>query len=126
MKNFEEALDKLAEYIEKDLQKIVPVDTGGLAQSISFKFENGAILFEMNDYVKYANDGTKPHRPPIDAISGWAKRHNINVWALAKSIETYGTKAQNFFDKINDESSHEIDIDARDNPDIVALKPKIF
>lgn len=95
----EEAIKKLAEYVIKDLKEIIPSDTGNLHNSISYKIENGEIQFIMENYVNYVNDGTRPHRPPISAIEGWAKRRGINPWALAKHIETYGTKAQNFFNK---------------------------
>ena len=101
----EEAIKKLAEYVLKDLREIVPSDTGNLKNTMTYKIEGSEIQFIMEDYVNYINDGTKPHRPPISAIEGWAKRKGINPWALANHIATYGTKAQNFLNKFTDSES---------------------
>ena len=39
----------------------------------SFTFENGIfeLYFNLPDYWKYLENGTKPHFPPIDAIRKW-------------------------------------------------------
>ena len=56
--------------------------------------KDNILIIHMNDYGEAIHYGTRPHMPPVGAIQGWANRKGINAWALAKSINTYGTQAQ--------------------------------
>lgn len=100
--DFHEALEELGEVLKKEMQRLVPVDTGKLKNSIDYYIENNTLIFIMEDYGEMVNEGTKPHMPPISAIEGWSKRKGINPWALAKSIDKYGTRAQNFMQPLED------------------------
>lgn len=95
---FYEILERLGEEIVYDMRKQVPRDLGDLENSIKYSIENDFLVIHMEEYGIYVNDGTRPHRPPISAIEGWAKRKGINPWAVAHSIATYGTEAQPFMD----------------------------
>ncbi|KKK86974.1 hypothetical protein LCGC14_2757880 [marine sediment metagenome] len=44
----------------------------------------------------YAHEGTKPHWPPVDAVRGWAERHGIEPFLVARAISKKGTKAVPF------------------------------
>lgn len=41
--------------------------------------------------------GTRPHFPPVSALSLWAKRKGLNPFVIARSISRKGTKANPFF-----------------------------
>jgi len=50
----------------------------------------------LREYLKH---GTRPHMPPVDAITPWAEDHGIAPWALAMSIKKKGTRANDWEDK---------------------------
>lgn len=56
------------------------------------------ILENTAPYSSYVHDGTKPHFPPISAIEGWANRHGIEPFLVARAISKKGTKAVPFYD----------------------------
>lgn len=43
-------------------------------------------------YGPYAHEDTRPHWPPIAALEGWAKRHGISAFLVARAIARRGTK----------------------------------
>lgn len=47
-------------------------------------------------YAAYVEFGTRPHMPPVDAITPWALMHGIDPWRLAYHIKHHGTKAHPF------------------------------
>lgn len=47
---------------------------------------------KAEEYIWFVEAGTKPHFPPIKALQGWADRHNIPVWAVARKIAREGTE----------------------------------
>jgi hypothetical protein len=47
-------------------------------------------------YGLFVERGTKPHRPPTGPLGGWARRHGINPYVLARGIARKGTRAQPF------------------------------
>ena len=50
----------------------------------------------MAGYAEYVEYGTRPHMPPVDAITPWAIMHGIDPWRLAYHIKHHGTKAHPF------------------------------
>lgn len=84
--------------------------SGQLANTASYKIAiNGKwveIFFDLSDYWKYLENGTRPHFPPIDAIEKWitVKRivpTNINsrvpstrqlAYMICREISIHGTK----------------------------------
>ncbi len=52
--------------------------------------------FSYGTAVEY---GTRPHFVSANAISLWASRRGLNPYAVAKSIQKKGTKANPFFKK---------------------------
>src|SRR6056297_3097660 len=74
-------------------------DEGDTRDKIHMDFSNkgmtGAVI-SPSDHCAALEKGTKPHMPPVDALREWAKRHNIDPWALAMSIKKKGTQAQPF------------------------------
>lgn len=62
-------------------------------------------------YAAGVNNGTRPHAVSVTAITPWALKHGINPWALAKSIEKKGTKANPFFNRAVDRAEPGIKIE---------------
>lgn len=80
-----------------------PVFTGALRDR--WNIEYGPLQGRIFSTSKYAVDveyGTKPHTVSYDEIAPWAKKHGIPPWAVIKSIQQKGTKANPFFQKAID------------------------
>lgn len=71
--------------------------TGGLIKSIrQIVTEAIAAIGPTGKYSIYIEKGTKPHMPPVDAITPWAESVGINPWAVAMSIKKKGTQVNPF------------------------------
>jgi basic membrane lipoprotein Med (substrate-binding protein (PBP1-ABC) superfamily) len=99
--NLEEVGDAMVKTLVKELSKY-GLGNSKLANSITYKINKNVLTLDMNEYGVYLDSGTKPHMPPVDSLNEWANDHNINVWALAYSINENGTKAKTFLDSIED------------------------
>jgi hypothetical protein len=81
------------------------VDTNELIQGIHAEHSVTATSVESvikpsaaaDKYAAAVEFGSKPHWPPIEALRGWADRHDIPVWAVARSIAKKGTKPRHFW-----------------------------
>lgn len=100
------------------------IASGNLASTASYKVEVSGkymeLIFVLQDYWKYLENGTKPHFPPIDAVEKWVIAKPIIPRAMsgrvpstrqlavliARGISKHGTKAtkllQNTIDNSND------------------------
>ena len=67
------------------------------------------------EYAAPVEKGSRPHFPPLAAITPWAEAHGIPPFALALSIARRGTKAHPFLEPALDESK----------PDIVMLLARL-
>ena len=96
-----------------------PTDTGKLKSQIKYKkvadrgrLPGGVKVYVTTPYASYVHGSmnknfkykglrypenkdsfnrTKPHWPPFKALTGWADRHGIPVYLVAKSISEKGT-----------------------------------
>jgi HK97 gp10 family phage protein len=89
--------------IQSDARQLAPIDLGELKKSITHVVtqRSGRIdgeILSAAPYSAYVEFGTSPHFPPISALQGWADRHGIPAYAVAKSIARKGTPAQPFMD----------------------------
>jgi hypothetical protein len=96
------------------------VDTNELIDGIGYGIlQDGTELVsiitpsqEADKYAAAVDQGSKPHFPPIEALQGWADRHGIPVWAVARKIAKKGTKARRFwkptFDDLNKHVAGEV------------------
>jgi hypothetical protein len=81
---------------------LAPMWLGDLKADISFDFpETSRLGFDMEvtadaGHAAYVEYDTRPHMPPIDAITPWALDHGIDPWALARHIRFHGTAAHPF------------------------------
>lgn len=85
--------------IEGDAKGLVPVDTGNLRRSITHEVsaQAGGVVGRVGTnvpYGRYVEEGTRPHWPPVAAVAGWARRHGIEPFLVARAISRRGTKAR--------------------------------
>ena len=61
---------------------------------------------DMSDrYAIFVEKDTRPHWPPIAAITPWALRHNMEPYLVARSIAKKGTKGIHMFERAFDSLS---------------------
>lgn len=75
--------------------------TKRLKGSIDFATDPGnpslwARVYTNEDYAPYVEEGTRPHMPPVAAITPWALAKGIPPWALAMWIKRFGTMPNRF------------------------------
>ncbi len=89
-------LDRGAIYIQSRAREKAPVDTGRLRGSIGVESpsDRQRVIGANTDYAEYVETGTRPHFPPPSALAGWAARHGMEPYAVARAISISGTKAQ--------------------------------
>lgn len=80
-------------------RRFVPVDLGALRLSISKDIvQRGAqVIVHVGPTQPYGLDieqGRPPHYVSPAALAPWAKRKGLNPYAISKSIEKKGTRAQ--------------------------------
>lgn len=80
--------------------------SGGLRRSTTHKFtgEQEVQIEPTADQADYVEFGTRPHMPPVDAITAWARSKGANPWAVAYGIAKHGTRKQPFLDRTAVES----------------------
>ncbi len=54
-------------------------------------------LSSQKPYASAVEYGTPPHKVNVEEITPWAESKGLSPWAVAKSIERKGTKANPFF-----------------------------
>jgi hypothetical protein len=105
-----QAIHVSALVVQRMARKEAPADRGILRNSIKISFRPlSATVAPSGASAKYAvpvHEGSKPHFPPIKALTGkeealdlWARRHGIPAWAVARSIARKGTKANPFMQR---------------------------
>ena len=91
--------------IQKKAREKAPHFTGALQRSILAEEGYPVAKVKVNSpYGAAMEYGTKPHMPPVDALTRWANDKGINPWALAFTIKAKGTKAHPYFKPAIDES----------------------
>jgi hypothetical protein len=124
--------------IKKKAKENTPSDTGKLKSQIKYKkvrdkgrLPGGVKVFVTTPYAKYVHgamdgdfeykglkfpedkgsfDRTTPHWPPFSALTGWADRHGIPVFLVARSIAEKGTAIVPFIKMGYEQSEEEIGI----------------
>jgi hypothetical protein len=96
------AMDTSLLLLEIDMRRLVPKDTRQLTGSINHQVEGSGtnLVGRVGPSLAYAlfvERGRRPGRyPPIAAIQGWARRHGIPPFLLARKIARRGTRPQPF------------------------------
>ena len=111
---------RVAGTMQKKTSAYAPVDTGKLSRSVKIEKRrsmggglSGVAVVVRSPYGLFVNEGTRPHFPPVSALTGWASRHGMNPYAVAVGISKRGTRAQPFFDKALKETAHALPIELR-------------
>lgn len=90
--------------LEATAKTKAPADTGHLRDSHRRKMNKrniSGIVKPNAQYARWVHEGTRPHWPPTREGSGlrmWARKKNINVYAVATAISRRGTKGQPWLD----------------------------
>lgn len=95
--NINSAIRKSLGQVERSATQKAPKDMGQLKGN--WRTEMGTLrgsLASGMDYALFVHDGTRPHFPPIEAITPWANRHGIPPFLVARAIARKGTKAVPF------------------------------
>jgi hypothetical protein len=115
--------------IQVDAQTLTPVDTGRLRASITSLVDASPMpLFGQvgtNMIPHYGPDieyGTRPHFPPISALVGWAHRHGMNPYAVARKIARYGTKPYQMFQKAASQNMSNIEVFLKEAADAIEAR----
>jgi hypothetical protein len=88
--------------IEGDARRGVKRDTGRLQNSITHRIAGGGgdLTGEVGPSVKYGiyvERGRRPGRPPpVAAVAGWARRHGVSPFLVARAIGRKGTRPAPF------------------------------
>lgn len=100
-------LKQLSDYGVKQVQirilNIGAVDTNELIQGIHYELSSTALESVIkpsetaDSYAAAIEFGTRPHWPPISALEGWAERHGIPAYLVARKIAREGTEARPYW-----------------------------
>lgn len=87
--------------VQTRAKQLCPVDEGRLRSSIQIGFgsDSRGRFVKIGtdvDYAIYVHEGTRPHFPPVLALGGWANRHGINAFLVARAISRHGTRPHPF------------------------------
>lgn len=94
-----------------------PVDQGIMRNKIGFRMRGGGVEIGPfgSKYAAAVHEGTRPHFPPIKALTGkeesldlWARRHGMDPFLLARSIARKGTKANPFMSRAADRGRNDV------------------
>lgn len=82
-----------------------PFDRGGLRSGIRFRFTGtGGEVVSLAKHSIFVHEDTRPHWPPPGALAGWAKRHGIPEFLVARKIAQEGTEGTPFLTEAFDET----------------------
>lgn len=102
------------------------VDTNELIQGMHY--EQRGLTSEIkpstqaDKYALYVEEGTRPHFPPIAAIQGWADRHGIPAYVVARKISIYGTEPRHMFRDAFEDLQHKVDSEISELGDAIVRK----
>jgi hypothetical protein len=88
--------------VEADARRNVKRDTGRLQNSINGRItgSGGNLRGEVGPSVRYGlyvERGRRPGRPPpAAALAGWARRHGVSPYVVARAIGRRGVRAAPF------------------------------
>lgn len=85
-----------------------PVDTGKMRRSLRFAWGPWGATVSAKSPAGWVDQGTKPHWPPVKALEGWARRHGMNPFLVARKIALKGTPKTEWFTGAVKEASREL------------------
>jgi hypothetical protein len=90
--------------VQRSARQNAPVDTGRLRASIMPEVRTMSdtvegVVGSNVVYAPYMELGTRPHYPPVAALSTWAHRHSINAYAVVRAIGKRGLAPRHFLQR---------------------------
>lgn len=91
----EDFIKKSALTIERKAKETAPVDTGRYRASIQSEVKGlQGIIYSDVSYARFIEYGTRPHWPPVGALTPWYSRHGFSSeFPVRRAIGMRGTKA---------------------------------
>jgi hypothetical protein len=88
---------------QRQIQQRTPADTAVLRAGINTEVDSASVpqyarIGSNSNYAMFVEYDTKPHWPPIAAITPWAERHGIDPYMVARGIAAHGTKGAHMFE----------------------------
>lgn len=93
----------------REVEVYTPRDTGRLAGDIRLHNQvdpdkvplwgKMGTTLDNPPYPIFVEEGTRPHWPPISGVSGWARRHDIPAFVVARTIARHGTQGKHMFQR---------------------------
>jgi len=83
---------------QDNIRALEAIDTGNLRNSIIAEVTANGLSAEIGPqapYGPYAEFGTRPHFPPLEALEDWARKHGFkSAWPICKVIAKRGLRAR--------------------------------
>lgn len=113
LSNMRKPMQKATNLVAGVAQNNAPVDTGKLKSSILPSVSSSGrtttgIVGSSVVYAPFMELGTRPHFPPISALQGWASRHGMNAFVVARTIARRGLKARRYLQRALDDNRRRI------------------
>lgn len=94
-------MDRWRFWVEREAKSVAPFWRGHLRRTITSEVDHGAIpawaRVGTNDPKGvFVHEGTRPHWPPLAAITPWAVSKGIAPFLVARAIAEHGTEARPF------------------------------
>lgn len=78
----------------------IGLSNSNLDRTVKYQIQKNTISISFNDYGVYVDEGRKKGEyPPIDELNSWAKKHHMNVYAVAENIYENGIKAKPWMER---------------------------
>jgi hypothetical protein len=92
-----------------------PQDTGDLSKSMVGEIDHALPPFWVRvgstlPYAEFVETGTRPHWPPLAALQGWADRHGIPAFLVARAIAEHGTAPNPFMERAIEKSIPDLQV----------------
>lgn len=113
LSNMRKPMQKATNLVAGVAQNNAPVDTGKLKSSIlpsvsSSGSTTTGVVGSSVAWAPFMELGTRPHFPPISALQGWADRHGMNAFVVARTIARRGLKARRYLQRALDDNRRRI------------------
>ena len=111
---FSDRLQQIGDDLKADIQENIAKRASNTGQLLQSWFARKEVQLKVvvgtpNEYALFVEEGTRPHRMPIDPLIGWVRRKrkdlgisfaetNSTAWAVWWKIARKGTKAKKYME----------------------------
>lgn len=109
----EKPAEEASQLLVREARKNTPIDQSALRSNItaSVTAHGDEIKGVVGSNLKYAmavEKGTRPHFPPVYALEGWARRHGMVAFLVARAISKRGTKAHRMLENALEDNQRRV------------------